>query len=186
MTGSFENTGFLDAKTGELSPKGFTLSPIRQAPYLCPPGCESWWPVRTTIYDCALNRKTPLTYVDANGDRWRPDWHYETDMGSVPRLSQLIIPKDRFLGFYLHDSGYAHGGLWSLKLFRIGPPGLRNFDTRWIFVGLSRRDVDDMLRAMILADPCPGCRGTADAVWAAVRLAGWTAWNKGDLRKGHA
>lgn len=178
MKPHFENTGLIDPATGERSPMGFELSPpIRQDPYLCPPGCGSWWPMKKAIYEFRLNRQHPLTAVDEHGDRWCPDFHYESDMGSVPRIGQLFIPKDRFLFFYHHDSAYAHGGLWVERFW--ADPKTR----RWEFVKLSRADVDGMLHNFILADPVPGYLVTADVVWTAVRLGGASGWEKGDLRK---
>jgi hypothetical protein len=128
---------------------------------------SSWW---TTIYEYTA-KENPLTFVHSDGARYRPDNHFFTDQGSVPRFPPFIrmfVPKDRFLGFYLHDSGYAFGGLWINGAFRV----------------MTRKQVDDLLYDMILADPIPGSKATAWLVWSHVRLYGGLAgWGKGDVGK---
>lgn len=131
--------------------KGFALTPD--------PKRSTW---RKTIYEYQANPMTPLTYIDADEVEYRPDNHYFTDQGSVPRIAQLVIPKDRFLGFYFHDSGYIHGGLY--VRFPRSPV--------FIFRHMFRRQVDDLLHDMVLADPCPGWKLTADAIWGTVRIGG--------------
>lgn len=129
---------------------------------------SSWW---TTVYEFALDPVAPLTFLDRNGDAWEPNRRYHTDQGSIPRFPpfvRMLIPKDRFLGFYLHDSGYVFGGLWKHGAFRV----------------MTRKQVDDLLYDMIRADPKPGWRSTAWTIWSHVRMYGGLAgWCKGDRGK---
>jgi len=124
-----------------------------------------------TIYRFELCRRTPLSFVDRHGARWQPNRSFYTDQGSVPRFPpflRLIVPKDRFLAFYIHDSGYVFGGLYVDGKFR----------------NMTRKAVDDLLYDMILADPKPGNRAVAYAVWMQVRLyGGWCGWKRGDIGK---
>lgn len=122
------------------------------------------------IYEFTLEPDSPLTYISADGTAYQPDRHFLTDMGSVPRTAQLLIPKDRFRGFYLHDSAYRHKGLW-IKL-----PTEKHF----YFVRMSRREADDLLYEMCLADPEPAWHATARAIWLAVRAGGWAGWGKSE------
>ena len=128
---------------------------------------STWW---TTIYEYTAREKA-LTFVNKHGTRYQPDRHFFTDQGSIPRFPpfiRMLIPKDRFLGFYLHDSAYMDKGLW--------------IDGR--FTPMTRKQVDDLLYDMILADPIPGSKATAGLVWSHVRMYGWTAgWGKGDAGK---
>jgi len=143
------------------NPEGFTLR--------YDTGLSTWW---DTIYELRLDAAHPLTFVVQNGDRYRPDRHYFTNLGTVPRFPPVvrcIVPKDRFpCGFAMHDSGYAFGGLWINGTFRV----------------MTRKQVDDLLYDMILADPIPGSTATAWLVWSHVRMyGGWSGWGKGDVGK---
>lgn len=123
------------------------------------------------VYRFSLNRVRPLTFVDGNAIRWQPNRSFSTDQGSVPRFPpcvRCVVPKDRFLGFYLHDSGYMNGGLYADGEFK----------------PMSRKQVDDLLYEMILGDPIAGSRATAWLIWSHVRMYGWAAgWKKGDRAK---
>ena len=133
---------------------------------------STWWKAQ---YEFMLSRTHPLTYVDAHGNRWQPNRHYFTDMGSVPKVGQLLIPKDRFLGFYLHDSAYIEGGLWLKTLVA----------ARFEFVRLPKSRVDEMLHDMCMADPVPCWESTADVVYRAVRMATpFVDYGKGDKTNG--
>jgi len=118
------------------------------------------------IYEFTLDEDDPLTFVDTDGTRIQPDRHLaETDMGSVPWLAQLAIPKDRFLlSFLFHDSAYKHHGLY----FAVAGSDL------FVFVPLSRKEVDDLLRQMCGAEGA--WYQTRAAVYSAVRVGGWASW----------
>lgn len=140
------------------NPDGFNLK-------YCPE-LSTWW---TTVYHFTLDRNSPLAFVD-NDDEWQPNRSYHTDQGSIPRFPgfiRMFWPKDRFLGFYIHDSGYTFGGL-----FKNGK-----------FISMTRKQVDDLLFKMVLNDPNPGLKTSACIIWTEVRKWGWMSWLKGDKGK---
>jgi hypothetical protein len=131
-----------------INPKGYWLVKDEEK--------STWW---KAIYDFSLVLHAPLTFHDGSGRAITPNRHYLTDMGSIPRfppILQAVVPKDRFLGFFHHDSGYEFGGL----------------HVDGVFTPMTRRQIDDLLFDMILADPIPGGRAIAWTVWSQVRLFG--------------
>jgi hypothetical protein len=122
---------------------------------------SSWW---KAWFHFTLDPVRPMTYVDPNGQQWRTGFHQLTDMASIPRLIQVCIPKDRFIGPYLHDYGYRFGGLY------------RYNGISFVFNPLTRRQLDDMLYLQCLADPMPAWRSTACTIWTGVRAGGWTGY----------
>jgi len=117
------------------------------------------------IYEFTNSALDPLTYSD--DIMLRPDNHFMTDLGSVPKLLQATAPiwfaKDRFPRSYIfHDSGYKHSGHW------VAVKG------GWHFVKMTRKQVDRYLREMILAEG--GSRSAANLVYAGVRAGGWASW----------
>ena len=124
-----------------LNVNGFSLVPDY--------GLSNW---NKIIYEFTSKNPT-LTYIDDDKNEWTPDRHYFTDMGSIPKWLQFLIAKDRFLGFYLHDSGYKFCGLYK----------------NGKFVYLSRKDIDELLYKMCLDDPIKPWNSTAYVVYKAVR-----------------
>ena len=111
----------------------------------------------------------PLT-CELQGTLYRPDNHFRTDYGSVPRLAQVLMPmwfdRARFTRSYIfHDSSYAHGGVW------VGITG------GWKFHKLTRKQADQLLRDMVRLEG--GSRGAASAIYWGVRVGGRWSW-KGD------
>jgi hypothetical protein len=160
MKAGFYNSGM----NGQV--QGFYVYPVAQA--------DLFWLWHKTIYQYDENSLSPMTFVHPDG-RWiRPNKSFQTDQGSIPRVYRVIIDKDRFLIFYLHDSGYMEKGLWvSLDQGKT-----------WTFQEMTRAEVDDLLLPGISFDPCPGNAATAYAVWSAVRIFGGMAgWGKGDRKK---
>jgi len=133
------------------NPDGYDLRPTRWIKILGIPYKQE--------YEFSLLNPA-VEWVDTEGNVWRTGAVFSTDMGSIPRLVQLAIPKDRFIGFYFHDFGYRLG-----YLYRNGA-----------ICKLSRRQIDGMLHDMILSDPEPGYAATADVIWAAVRSCGWVSF----------
>ncbi len=119
---------------------------------------------RKAIYAVTVDKATPLTWVDATGAHWRPNWYALTDWGSVPAVLQMACPKDSCIGFLFHDSAYEHGGLWWSRS-----------GTSWRFASMDRAEVDSMLYDQVLAQWA--ARGRAWAIWAGVRVGGWAAWH---------
>jgi hypothetical protein len=157
--------GFLNTDMNG-QPHGFDLDPAYQEKYLL------FFP--KMIYEYEADVKHPLTFVHPDGRQFRPDNHFFTDMGSVPRVLQILVPKDRFLlGFILHDSCYRFKGLWVSG----------NNGKSFLFTELLRAEADELLRLMAIYDPCPGNWLTSSAVWAGVRIGGWYGWGRGDERK---
>jgi len=129
----------------------------------------------TALYEFINDPDDPWTFHHPDGYLVRPDKHFITDMGSVPKILQGLIPvlfsKDLWLGDYcMHDAGYKHGGLWFAK---------RNITT-FIFCKMKRGVVDELLDLTIHASG-GGCLSSAP-IWFGVRLGGWFSFDKGDLR----
>ena len=129
----------------------------------------------TALYEFINDPDDPRTYHHPDGYLVRPDNHFITDMGSVPKILQGLLPilfsKDLWLGDYcMHDSGYKHGGLWFAK----------HDVTVFIFCKMPRSRVDEMLDITIHASG-GGCLSSAP-IWFGVRIGGWMSFDKGDLR----
>ena len=117
-----------------------------------------------------------LTFHHPQGYKIRPDKKFKTDMGSVPLFLQSLIPvlfaKDRWLREYImHDSAYAHGGLW------VALNGCEDYT----FLKMQRPQVDDLLSLTIKAGG--GSCVSSGPIWLGVRAGGWASFKKGDLRK---
>lgn len=120
------------------------------------------------IFEFTNNPDNPLT-CELRGNLYRPDNHFFTDMGSVPKALQLLCPKwfakDRYpLSYIYHDSAYRHGGHW------VAAPG------NWHFIPMTRKQVDNVLREMIILEG--GGRANARTIWLGVRAGGWASWKK--------
>lgn len=160
MTGHFINSGYV--KTGE--PMGYHAGVIDQVD-------RGMFKPLKAIYRFQLNMATPLTF-GWDGIFYQPDRNFDSDQGSVPLWAQRIVPKDRFLvGFWIHDSGYRHGGL------HISTDG-----ANYIFRQAKKSEIDYLLYEMVLADPCPGNQAIAYAIWKAVCIGGMK-YGAGDLKK---
>lgn len=119
------------------------------------------------LYEFQNYMPDPLTCVLPCMRIVRPDRHFTTDLGSVPKTLQALAPiyfaKDRFPKSYIfHDSHYKHGGGW----FAI--------KGGWEFRRLTRKQADDILREMVLLEG--GSRIAARLIWAGVRAGGWASW----------
>ena len=120
------------------------------------------------LYEFTNDDADPLT-CELGCRLIRPDHHYLTDLGSVPKTLQYICPKwfakDRYPRSYLfHDSAYKHGAIW------IGVPG------GWKKVKATRKEVDQMLYDMIILEG--GSRANARTIWMGVRAGGWASFDK--------
>lgn len=72
---------------------------------------------RRTVYEYTADPRCPMT-LHVAGEYIRPDKHGETDMGSVPELAQIVVPKDLHLpSFILHDSACREHGLYYADTF---------------------------------------------------------------------
>jgi len=157
------NPGFLNSGM-KGQPEGFEIRPDHQDKYLLI--------FKKTIYEFTLNEKNPLIFVHPDGTWYMPDRHFFTDQASIPRVLQTLVPKDRFIGPYLHDSCYRHKGLWVS----------RTQGRSWLFDDMLREEADELLRLMCIYDPFPTNRATAFAIWAGCRMGGWYGWGRGDER----
>lgn len=127
---------------GVLQPDGFDINPIRIEPYLFN---FKWNPFTKTIYQFKL-LDPPFTFIHPDS-RWiQPGKVFETDQGTVPKIFQPIIPKDRFLGFYPHDFACRYGYLWVSK----------DNGTTWNKEYIKRWEADALLEIMVQYDPVPG------------------------------
>ena len=70
------------------------------------------------IYEFTLDYFDPLTFYDADTQLFvQPDRHGFSDMGTISRLCQLVVPKDQFIdSFVMHDSACVHHGLYIARL----------------------------------------------------------------------
>lgn len=126
---------------------GYSLTKIRDD--------KCWWSTKA-IYECVLDVHHPLGYMDEKGVRWQIGPRQETDMGSIPLVAQLVIPKDRGLLSYLHhDYACRYKGLFVLSE---GVP---------VFVKLTRAQTDRLLLDMLHAEGTPDAQRYA--VYAGVR-----------------
>jgi hypothetical protein len=123
---------------------------------------SSFW---RTIYHFRLD-VAPVLWVDRNGWIWKTPNAFYTDQGSVPWVASALVSKDRFIGFYFHDAAYRDHGLMCDKGDGRG----------FVFVELTRSEVDAMLYDQCLSDPDPAWQFTAGVVWSAVRSGGWMSW----------
>jgi len=92
------------------------------------PGFPCWR--RRTEYEYTTDEYSPATFQCAPDVFVRPDRHGYTDMGSVPELLQLMVPKDLHLpSFILHDSACREGGLYYASNY-LGPYKFRGVSSR--------------------------------------------------------
>lgn len=113
-----------------------------------------------------------LFYVAEDGTWYQPNRSYESDWGSIPPALQPIIPKDRYLGFLFHDSGYMEEGLWVSN----------DKGATWTFKRMSQKEVDALLKEMVKHDPAPGPAWHKRIIYRMVRLFGGGSFGKGDLK----
>jgi len=126
------------------------------------------------IYEFQNDVKDPLTYEDADCNLIRPDAHTFTDMGSVPKLCQFLLPKwfakDRYISAYIfHDDAYNHKGLWFAMA------------EGWQFIDISRRQADNLLREMVT--DLGASKANAYLIWLGVRIGGRFSWGKGESKR---
>lgn len=121
------------------------------------------------LFEFFLDDDAPLTYCDGAGHDWQPDRHFFTDRGSFwDIVSKLTGVARNQLAFLFHDSAYKTVDGLGHGLYR----RMVGFD-RFTFVRLSRRQIDDLMREMLLAEGV--APWAARVVWLAVRTFG-TRW----------
>lgn len=128
------------------------------------PDDRPWWRrcLGRTVYEFRLDARAPLTLWlwSSYPQLIQPNRKYTTDLGSIPRGVQPLIPKDSFIkSFLLHDSGYKFGGMW----------------VNGAFVPMERIDID----ALCLLDGIEAEGGgpvVRRAIYAAVRAFGWIGY----------
>ena len=129
------------------------------------------WLLRKAVYEFTANHEWPITFRRGNGDYVQTDRHFQTDMGSIPRFGQLLIPKDSYLEpFIFHDCAFLHHGLW----FK-GPDDLC-FSFRRMHMG----EANALLREMMQAQGAWNI--TASTVYAAVQTFGAGPWGNIERR----
>ena len=117
-----------------------------------------------------LDEVLPLTYHDGPANSLQPDRRFSTDLGSIPDIvSWLPGYAPNRLAFLFHDSAYntvsGRGHGLYLQTCGSGP---------FVFVSMSRRQVDDLMREMLIAE---GVRpSAARVIWVAVRMFGPRRW----------
>ena len=130
---------------------------------------EHWWGIPIfpkELYQFTNNPDDPLTYRAVNGTLYRTGTSFQTDKGSVPPFIRIFIRPSAYERSYaFHDYGYKHGGFFQSR---------GGVDAGYVFVPMSRLEVDRLLREMIVASR--GCRATAAIVYAGVRIGAGRAW----------
>jgi len=140
----------------------------------------------TRLYEFKTNIADPLTFHHPDGYSIRPDHHFITDMGSVPKKLQGLAPwlfsKDLWLKAYiLHDAAYAHAGLWFDAAYAHAGLWFAKKDLlEYAFCKMQRDRVDDLLSTMIKASG--GTFLSSGPIWFGVEIGGWASFGKGDIR----
>jgi hypothetical protein len=142
---SFLNTGM------DGQPKGYDIYKVRDVPYM--------WLLSKAIYQFELMAR-PLTFMQDDGSMIQPGRLFETDMGSVPKSLQVFIPKDRYLGYYIHDFVCRFGYVWYCG----------KDCQSWIKKHMTRSEADTLLRLMCAADPDNGSFVSRWSVYIGVRI----------------
>lgn len=102
-------------------------------------------------------------------DRFEIDRHGFTDLGSIPKVLQVIpyLEHWRYLCSYgTHDSGYENKGFWINGEFR----------------NLPREYIDQILKEMVIVEgvyqskPIPA-QIVSPVIYSGVRMGGWYNWN---------
>ena len=178
MSNKVDTTDFKRAKKYGFWTGKYRLDPLPLPDWPSMPWYKRIWSrlTYTRLYEFENDKKDPLTFNHPEKCLIRPDAHFTTDMGSVPKKLQGLIPwlfaKDLWLKDYiLHDSGYAHGGLWFAK---------RDKEI-FTFCKLRRSVVDNLLALSIKASG-GGCFSSGP-IWFGVMMGGWLSYDKGDLAK---
>jgi hypothetical protein len=115
-----------------------------------------------------VEQDRPFQYRLKDGTLIRLADGFPTDRGSVrPMVAQYWIAKDRFTGFYAHDSIYSTGGVWLKR------PGK---DSAWEWYKVGYFEANALLKAMCRNDPVPCGWWKAQIVWLGVTAGGWVGW----------
>lgn len=126
-----------------------------------------WW--GKPKFEFTNSIQDPLTYDD--GDIMvRPDNHFYTDKGSVPRIFQTILPiwfdRARFERAYIfHDSAFLHGGAW------VATKG-----GDFMFIEMTMKQANRYLYDMVIAEG--GSKGAARAIYSGVQMFGRFSWKR--------
>ena len=98
---------------------------------------------RAAEYLFTLDLVNPLTFHDGKGGKYQPNRKYKSDMGTIPKLLQRIVAKDKYLlSFLFHDSCWEHGGVWYCA------PGYETY----AFVKMNRTTSNRLLKDMVLVE----------------------------------
>jgi len=126
-------------------------------------------------YEFITDPKNPLTFNHPDNFAIRPDNHFFTDLGSIPKIFQSLCPalfaKDLWERSYiLHDSGFAFKGLFFAQYDLM----------RFVFSPMSKKTLNNLLSLTIKAEG--GSALSSGPIWFGVWLGSGHAWDKGDLR----
>ena len=124
------------------------------------------WPFSNTVWEFTNDADDPLTIHCRGGWLLRPDRHFLTDGGSIPRILRWVYDAWCFVrAFLFHDSGYESRGVWvAHELAR----------EQWAFRHMTRQALDLLLRRLVPLDG--GSLWDARIIYRAVRMFGWLAW----------
>ena len=122
-----------------------------------------WREKQTFLF--TLEKLTPVTFVQDNGDQIRPCLPGESfifDFGSIPSIGQSLLRKEGVMYGY-HDRAYDKGYLW-----------IKAKDTHeWRATAIMRLEADALLYTMLRCSTDPRGRFKASLVYAAVAACGW-------------
>jgi hypothetical protein len=113
-----------------------------------------------------------------DGVIYRIDNHGYTDLGSIPRLLQVIPYLEHWrypCSYCTHDSGYELKGFWINGEFKL----------------LSRSVIDKILKNMVLVEgiyqnnPVPA-KVASPVIYSGVRAGGWYNWNYRKMIEGNS
>jgi len=142
-----------------INPRGYTLRPHHYDEH------------DGAVWSYNADPREPLTWADDGGFHLRPDRHFLTNLGSVPRLFRNLISQDRFPQAWIqHDSACEHHGAYFS----------RSEHGDYVLAPLTSAEACDLMRAGILASG--GAPWLAGLIYWAVRLCG-PQWSDGVCRR---
>ena len=128
--------------------------------------------LKKALYNFQADKHNPITFRRENGELIRCDRHFVTDLGSIPRTLQLIVPSSQYRApFIFHDSAYLHHGEY-VK---------RPDDLCFLWRPLTMREANERLYEMMRAEGAWWI--TAQAVLRVLNVAGGVAWGRTDKRE---
>jgi hypothetical protein len=132
-----------------------------------------WFLFPEMIWHFSLNQLTPLIIELENGTQIKPNFEFDTNLGSIPLPFRALFPKDEFPVCYaLHDDEYNRHGIY------VKAVGM----TEFTFCHTTRKGADNRLKANIITVG-GGSKARASTIRRAVRIGGALPWSLGEVRE---